>query len=246
MSIEIIHHKKPKLKNPKCICDDILDERLNEYELLKFFNKHSTSTLVIGKPGSGKTTFLNSLFSTEDALRGKYSKIYFFCPQQSRSSMINGAFEECDEGRIYDELNYDNLEEVMEQIKEDCDPSYKTKIKSLIIFDDMGAYLKNKSVFNLFKELMFNRRHLRVSLLFCVQTLYSVPAEIRRMYQNFIVFNMNKKALNELFSETLEITDKDIVQEIKHTVFNDGKYNFLFINTDSGRLFKNFDEIIIE
>lgn len=244
MSIEIVEHKKPKLKLPTCTCDEVLDERLNDFELLKFFNKHSSASLFIGHPGSGKTTFLNSLFSNRKALRGKYSKIYFFCPEQSRRSMLNGAFDNCNEDRVYDELTYENLDEVIDEIKCDNDDECETKIKSLIIMDDMGAYLKNKDIFNLFKEMMFNRRHIRLSIICLVQTLYSIPAECRRMFQNFFVFNMNKKALNELFSETLEIEDKKLINEIKTTVFNQ-KYNFLFINTESGRLFKNFDEIII-
>lgn len=242
--IEIIEHNKPPLKNPVCVVDEELHPVLNDYELLKFFNMQSTCTLLIGPPRSGKSTFLNALFSTRKALRGKYSKIYLFCPNQSRASMISGAFNQVDEERIYNELSYENLSDVMDQIKDDCDPRYKTPIKSLIIFDDMGAYLRNHDTQLLFKELMFNRRHLRTSLMFACQSLISCEPEMRRLFENVMIFRLGKKALNEVFKETLEIDDKNLIENIRREVF-DKKHNFLFINTESGRLFKNFDEIVI-
>ena len=57
MNIEIVEHKHPKLKIPECVCDKELHAILNNYELLKIaFNKLSSATLIIGKPGQGKTT----------------------------------------------------------------------------------------------------------------------------------------------------------------------------------------------
>jgi len=44
-----------------------------------------------------------------------------------------------------------------------------------------------------------------------------------------------------LITEVIE-QHKDVVLDVMKLVF-DKKYNFLFINTDSGRMFKNFDEI---
>ena len=49
-----------------------------------------------------------------------------------------------------------------------------------IIFDDMGAYLKNKETKQLLKELIYNRRHLRTSINFLVQTF-------KRTLENYLV-----------------------------------------------------------
>lgn len=245
MNIEIVEHEKPKLKIPKCVCDNELDDRLNNYELLKLaFNKQSSASLIIGKPGSGKTTFIQSLFSSGKALRGKFTKIYLFCPPRSRESMVDGGLSDLDEERIYDELTYDTLEEVMELCKNDNDNDHKTKYKFMLIFDDMGAYLKNKQTLKLFNELMMNRRHLRISVMFLVQTFYSVSKEMRRLFTNFFIFKVNKKPLGEIFSEILEEENTEIVNEISRQVF-DRPHQFLYINSDNGRLFKCFDEIII-
>ena len=49
---------------------------------------------------------------------------------------------------------------------------------------------------------------------------------------------------NNIYDELIE-TPKEQVLEISKMVF-DAPYNYLFLNTDSGKMFKNFDEIIIE
>lgn len=245
MNIEIVEHEHPKLKIPKCVCDNELNPVLNDCELLKIaFNKQSSATLVIGKPGQGKTTFVQSLFSSRKGLRGKYSKIYLFCPPRSRDSMLDGALNQVDAERIYDELDYDNLSDVMEMCKEDNNNDCKTKLKFCLIFDDMGAYLKNKYTLKLFNEMLMNRRHMRISVIFLVQTFYSVSREMRRLFTNYFIFKVNKRALTEIFDEILEEQNKELINDIGKLVY-DKPHSFLYINSDNGRLFKNWDEIVI-
>lgn len=247
MSIELVRHKKPRLKIPECVCDNKLNSCLDDYELMNTaFNKLSSSTLIIGKPGSGKTTFLQSLFSSSrSGLRYKYSKIYLFCPPRSRESMLDGPLNEIPEERIYDELNFDNLYDVIELCKADNDNEYKTKYKFCLIFDDMGAYLKNKSTLKLFNELMMNRRHMRISVIFLVQTFYSVSREMRRLFVNFFIFKVNKKTLMEIFDEILEENNKDLINDVSKIAFSK-PHNFLYINSDNNRIFVNHDELLIQ
>jgi hypothetical protein len=184
-------------------------------------------------------------FSNKNGLRGKYSKIYLFCPPRSRDSMLDGALNKLNEERIYDELNYDNLNDVIEMCKEDNDNELKTKLKFCLIFDDMGAYLKNKDTLKLFNSLMMNRRPMYVSLIFLIQTFYSVSREMRRLFTNFFIFKVNKKALTEIFDEILEEQNKDLISDVAKLVY-DEPHTFLYINSDNGRMFKNWDEVIIK
>lgn len=232
--MKIQKNKAPKLKHCKMNCDSGLHQKLDNYELSKFMNCHATN-LFIGKPGSGKTSLVVSLFKSKDIFNRVFHNVYLFQPSQSRASMEDDIFESIP--NKYDELNYENLEEVMNQIKEE-DPKYY----NCIIFDDQTAYLKDKSVKKLLKELIYNRRHLRTSVFFLCQTYMSVEPDIRKLFSNLFIFRVSKKELEKIFEELVE-ESKDLILPISKLVFKE-QYNFLFINTDSGRLFKNWDEII--
>jgi hypothetical protein len=235
----IKENEAPKLK--KCVmnCDKELAEHLNKYDLSKFLNQHSMN-LLIGKPRSGKTSLLYSFFKSKNLLKGVYSTIYIFQPKQSASSMSDNIFETLPDEQRYEELTYENLKEVSDRIKEDADEGYT----SAILFDDQTAFLKNKDTMKLFKELCFNRRHLHLSMYFLVQTWYSVLKDMRRLWTNIFIFKTSKDELHNIFEEVVE-QDKDLVLPISKLVFNE-PYKWLFINTDSGRLFDGFNEIIIE
>ena len=229
-------NKKPKLKVTKMICDNPLHEKLNEYDLSKFLNCHSTN-LLIGKPGSGKTSTMTSWFQSKLLLKKVYHTIYLFQPSHSTASLKENIFE--DLPNKYDELTYETLNDCLEKIKND-----DSKYCSAIIIDDMTASLKDGDVKKLLKQLIYNRRHLRTSLFFLCQTYLSIERDIRKLFSNIFIFKVSIQELNLIFEEHIEIP-KDDITIIRKFVF-DEPYNFLFMNTDSARLFKNFDEILYE
>ena len=242
VKITIKENEKPNLPKCEMNCDGDLDEHLNKYQLTQFLNRHQMS-LFIGKPKSGKTSLVYSLFKGNKKnriLKGVFSTIYLFQPENSRGSMKDNIFESLPEDQKYDELTFDNLNDVAERIKEDSKNNYT----SCIIYDDMEAYLKNKDTLQLFKEMAFNKRHYKLTQLFLVQTWYSVPKELRRLWDNIFVFRVSKDELKNIFDEVVE-QKKELTEEIAKIVF-DKPYEYLFINTDTQRLFKGFDEIIIE
>lgn len=236
MKIEIIENDKPKLPQLKMMCDSGLNNKLDKYELTKHLNQHST-TLFIGKPRSGKTSLLFSLI--KGILKKCFHRIYVFQPAESRASMSDDLFGKLPQDQIYSELTINNLQEVMDRIRIDAAKG----LNSLIIFDDMSAYLKKKETLQLFKELIYNRRHLHCSLYFLVQTYFSVPKELRRVWTNMFIFKCSKNEFQNIWNEQIEYPD-EIIPKIRKIVYSK-PYNYLFINTDSQRLFSGFDEIKI-
>ena len=199
-------------------------------------NNHATN-LFIGRPGSGKTSLLYSFFKSKELFAKVFHNIFLFQPSHSRASMKDKLFDKLPQEQIYDELNYDTLSNVMDIIKNE-----DKKYNNCIIFDDMTAHLKNNDTFKLFKELVNNRRHLHTSIFFLVQTYHSIPKEIRRLFSNVFVFRVSKNELETIFEELIE-KRKECVLEVSKLVF-DKPYNFLYINTESQRLFKNWDELL--
>ena len=238
MNISIKQLDKPPLTVCQMNCDDGLHPKLNEYELTKFLNAHQTA-LLIGKPRSGKTSLLYSLFKSQKLLKKTYHRIYIFQPAASRASMRDKIFDELPEDHLYEELSRENLETVLDMIK--CDHKDHHQC---IIFDDMTAYLKNKDTLQILKEMIFNRRHLHLSIFFLVQTWFSVPKDIRKLFNNIFVFKVSKNEMENVFEEVVE-QKKDLIGRVCKLVYNE-PYQYLFINTESQRLFKGFDELIVD
>lgn len=236
--ITIKKNEKPKLK--KCVmrCDNKLHDKLDKYEITKFMNTHSTN-LLIGKPKSGKTSTLYSFFKSPKLLKKVYHNIYIFQPSHSRSSMEDDLFGKLPTEQLYDELDEDNLLNVMNIIKEKDEDE-----NNCIIIDDMSSYLKDNDVAKILKNLIMNRRHYHCSIYFLTQTYYSVPREIRRLFSNLFIFKVSKDELTNIFKELVEDKTKfNAINEIRKMVF-DKPFQYLFLNTDTGRMFKGFDELI--
>lgn len=234
MSIEIKENPKPKLKVCEMLCDARLHPKLDEYDLTSFLNSHST-TLFIGRPKSGKTSLLYSFFKSREIFKGTFDKVFLFQPEQSRASMKDKLFDSLPEEQKFEELNIDNLELMEAQLSE---------YNNVAIFDDMTAYLKDSSIRKKLKELVFNRRHKHLTIIFLVQTYLSVEKDIRKLFSNIFIFKTSKSELEQIFDELVELP-KDYILPIMRLVY-DKPHQYLFINTDSQRMFKGFDEILIE
>lgn len=234
MSIEIKQNSKPTLKSCEMLCDKKLHPKLDNYDLTSFLNNHST-TLFIGRPGSGKTSLLYSFFKSKDVFKHTFDKVFLFQPSQSRESMKDKLFDKIPDEQKFEELNLQNLNEVEDMLSEH---------NNVILFDDMGAYLKDKNIKKKLKELVFNRRHKHLSIIFLCQTYMSLEKDIRKLFSNLFIFKCSKKELETIFDEHVELPNEYVLPLMK--VIYDKPYQYLFINTDSQRLFKGFDELLIE
>jgi hypothetical protein len=152
--------------------------------------------------------------------------------------MKDKLFDNLPDEKKYEELTYDNLLNVMNTIKNE-----KTEYNNCILIDDMTAYLKDKEVLKLFKELIWNRRHLRTSIYFLTQSWYSIPKELRRVFSSLFIFKTSIEEFQNIAEELFEIK-KDIIPDLRKFVY-DKPYEFLFVNVDTQRYFKGWDEIKI-
>lgn len=235
--LTIKKNNAPEMKQCEMLCDNGLHSKLNDYELTSYLNGHYCQ-LMIGRPKSGKTSLLYSLFESKKLLKKVYHTIYLFQPSASRSSMKDQLFNKLPEDQLFEQLNYEDLSSVLARIK-----SENPTDQSAIIFDDMTAYLKNKETLNMLREMMFNHRHLHLSIFFLVQTWVSVSKEIRKLFDNIFVFRVSKAEMESIFEEVVE--QKIQLAPVISKLVYDKPYQYLFVNTNSGKLFKCFDEIII-
>ena len=227
--MKLIINKKPRLAVCSMKCDIPLHEKLDKFEMTKYFNCHQ-STVIVGKPQSGKTSLLYSFFKSKDLLRNVYDKIFLFQPSASRASMQDNIFESLDDNQVFEEMTLENLQYVDDNLEGN----------TCIIMDDMGAYLKDKEIKKKLKELMFNRRHKKISIFFLVQTWYSIEKDIRKLFSNIIVFRCSKIEMETIFKEVVE--EQMNLNEIVKLVY-DKPHQYLFIHLDTQSFFKGFDKI---
>lgn len=229
-------NEKPDTIDCKFSCDNNLHEKLEKYEITKFLNK-SSCNLFIGKPAQGKTSLLYNFFKNKKLLNKVYDNIIIFQPETSRMSMNDQLFNELPEDQKYEELTLENLLEVYNKLTDT-----KKKTNTAVIFDDLGSSFKNKEIKTLFKKLVMNRRHLKLSIFVLIQTYKSLEKDVRKLFINVWLFKTGQPDLEEIFYELIVFKKKDI-PDLINFVFNE-KYNYLFFNTESNRLFKLWDEII--
>ena len=237
--IRIQKNDAPNLPHCNMVCDTILAKKLDNYELTSYLNSHTTN-LLIGRAKSGKTSLLHSMFQHRNLLRYCYNRIYLFQPIHSASSIKDNIWDLLPEDQIYRELTFDTLWDVKSKIEADA----LEDMTSCIIIDDFASELKNKATLKLFKQIIYNRRHYRLSLFFLVQSFYSVHKELRRMFSNIFCFKVTRNEMKNLWSELIEKDDNYIIP-IMRLVFNK-PFKFLFINVDSQSLFDGWDRILFQ
>ena len=162
---------------------------------------------------------------------GKTNLIY-----QIMKSITNKCYDKIYLFQKFEELSFENLEYVNDTLDDEGN--------NCKIFDDMGAYLKNNDIKKLLKEIVMNRRHKHVSIYFLVQTYFSIEKDIRKLFSNLFIFKVSKHELNTIYDELIE-HKREFIDDIIKIVYN-RPYNYMFVNTDTQRIFSNFDELIIE
>jgi GTPase SAR1 family protein len=237
--IHIKHNDPPKLNKPTFSVDGKLHDKLDDFEVTKLMNKHNV-TLFLGRGGSGKSTLLISFLKSKPLFKRIYHKIILFCPPNSRGS-INGDFwaKNLEDEDIYDELTFENLQEAYDIAQANRDEGLRT----LIIFDDVQKQMKGENE-KLLLHMINNRRHASLSLWLACQNYISIPKQVRQNLTDMFIFKVSKVEMSNIFTEHLEIS-KEIFEKLQQMLYK-VPHEFLYINTLTGRMFQNWNEVIIE
>ena len=123
----------------------------------------------------------------------------------------------------------------------DYNPSRKRKI--LIVFDDMIAdIMTNKKFQAIIKELFIRWRKLNISLVFIIQSYFSVPKDVKLNSTHYLVMKINNKRelQNIAINHSADIDYKDFVKIYRECTKNNNNNNNLF-----GQLIPRYQQVII-
>ena len=123
----------------------------------------------------------------------------------------------------------DTMNDVDENI-DDYNPSRKRKI--LMVFDDMIAdIITNKKFQVIFKELFIRCRKVNISLVFIMQSYFSVPEDVRLYSTHYLIMKIkNRKELQNIaINHSADIDYNDFVKIYRECTRK--PYSFLTIDT---------------
>ena len=158
--MEIIEIENPKplhLKPPAFVCDTKLGEHVYD----PFPNLHSFIVLV-GSARSGKSSLLINMFTNKNIYYKVFDHVIVCMPIHSINSMKENIFDDLPPEQVYNELNDQTLESIINQISGWSDENENT----VIVIDDFATSLKNKAVTRLINQICANRRHYKTSIIY--------------------------------------------------------------------------------
>ena len=121
------------------------------------------------------------------------------------------------------------MDDVYENIDDD-DPTRRGRI--LVVFDDMIAdIISNKQFQAIVKELFIRCRKLNISLVFIIQSYFSVPKDVRLNLTHYLIMKINNKRelQNIAITQSADVDYKDFMKIYRECTKE--PYSFLIIDT---------------
>ena len=226
-----------KYEVPQMGCDNMLSKQIKD----PLPNGMCPFMVFIGSAGSGKTSLALSLLTNKDAYHKTFHNIFVVMPPNSRASVKGNIFDKLPEDQVFDELT----PEVLQHVKAAAEAESAEKHYTLLFMDDVAIALKDKTIEKLLKELIFNRRHLRLFIWCMVQSYNSMPLSIRKNISHACIFKpRNKKELTLLFDEIMSHSKEEVEAMARH-IWKE-PFSFMFIDANTGKVYRNFNELSVE
>ena len=234
--MKIISHTAPNLPPVKMVCDRVIDPKLTEHEAIRCCFSTSSTTIVAGGMGSGKTSFVIQML--QSVMKKVFHDIILMMPTVSYESISDKSnpFLKIDPENIYHEFNSDTLSEIYAKVEENASEGYFT----LLIIDDFGADIKTKANEMILNQMFLKQRHLRLSTFVLVQNFYMVPKKLREVVGNLIMFNTSKSQNYKVFRELFDLKPDQYMELLRMLPTS---HDYLMLNLKYKRIFVNFDEV---
>lgn len=192
---------------------------------------------LIGKPGSGKTSYIRTILTNPHLYLAKYDYVYIVSPSTCEYKDI------CDEKQLITTLNINWIAEKINNINtNDKDKN----INVLFILDDVISQVKDAVKDETFISFFLNRRHIlwngNVSIILTSQKYTMIPAKLRSSINWIVMFKMNPLDLEIIRTEAVfNLTKKEWNMAFK-SMF-EKEYGFVQFDVDNQILFHKFLEI---
>lgn len=242
MKIKVLD--KPVFRNVKMMCDEVIDEKLEQYEAIKTcFAKHNF-TIIAGKMGQGKTSLAINMLRSKNIWKKTFNDIYVVIPEISLHSIAdkdNVFLKYLDDGEhLYHEYDEVVLSDIYDKLLENS----REGNNSLLLVDDMGSQFKtNHKAEAVLNKIIIKMRHLKTSVVLLGQNIYQMPKKWREVATNLITFNLGKSQMEKIFNEFYDLKKEQFIELMK---LYQHPHDYLILCLKHQRIFYNWDEVSFE
>lgn len=244
MSLEVLKLKDIKKKINK------LDDKLHPH-----LPKHAFLMLMIAPPRSGKSALIANLLANQNFYNALeyWDEVFYVSPTQKfdRTTMhylpkLDNVIQIDDEDTLnrLDIFLKEIMDDQMKRLDEVDSKTGKQKEmqRILIILDDCLGYLNTN---NALPNICTRYRHYNMSFIITSQSFRRLPLVIRNCANQVVFFKMNnEQEVEKLFDEYLSAYHPNAINIAKSITST--KYNFVYLNHDELKLYKNFSELIVD
>ena len=236
------YDKKIVVSGTKFSCDD-LDKTIPP----PLPQKGGFAMIVVGRPGYGKTSLINSLVCKSGRnFNRKFDRVMVWSP--SMITMEGDPYEMIPDDQKFEEASLENIQGVLDEVKD-------TGEKVLFIFDDVIADIRGKGkgdIENLLQKIFFNRRHLAgaggsVSIMATSQTYNKIDPKLRKTASHLIQYKPQKKEIENIFDDMINLPKKEFMDVLRYIYKK--KHDFMYLDLqeqDTKQVHKNFTQLIIK
>ena len=226
------------LPMPTITCDREIDA--TREQLQEPLPNCSSTILFIGKPKSGKSsTAFSMLINKGKAYHKLFDQLHIVMPAGSRASIKSKALKT--HKRVYDELTIESLGTIKDDIDELTEEGKDKSKHTLVIYDDMGAILKDGDLQREMKNMSWNRRHMNLSQWFLLQAYQSLPLNVRKVATHLYLWKLGGIEMDLIYSELLMWLSKQEWLDLQRHVYNVDKYGIhtcMFIDIEQQKMFR--------
>ena len=240
MSIKEVEKHEVGLTLPKILADRPLGITPQE---AKVFSPTSFTMLLVGRPGSGKSSRGASLIASKNRLYWKkFHRIHLIVPPSSRASMKLPPMRK--HNRTYDDLTEETLDNIMDDTAELTEDGEDKKKFSLIYLDDFAVALKRPEINRKLQKIVFNHRHFNLSLMVMVQSYRKAPVDLRKCFGYLIIFPVSEMESDVIFEELITWCNKKQWQAYCRYAFDVkrfGRHCSMIVDINRQKIFSNRD-----
>ena len=198
--------------------------------------------LVVSAPvRSGKTNLLMALLYQDTLLRDVFDEIMYISPTIENDATGWPAMKDEEVVKITEGL--DQIDLILESIVEiQKAKSEEERDHTLIVLDDCLGLIKSTG-HSYFATLCSKYRHWMISIIVTTQNFRAIPITARYNASHYIIFKTNNRKELEKFEEELDGNFPFLEIYAEAT---EKRYNFLYLDMEEIKAYKNFNHIIYE